>query len=127
MGKRTTASAPSEAKPRAKASKSTTEVVMLANVMHSGVLFKQGERVTLPPDVFSHFVSNSFATAVDVTASDENQGADDQSQKAGDDAGNQDDDKSKAGNGDENKSTEGTGASETGGADVKTDDKSASA
>lgn len=72
-----------EVRKGSKVTKSESEVVMLENVMHDGDLFKKGDRVTLPPDVFSLFVSKHQAAAVEVADSDSKSDSDSQSQGAG--------------------------------------------
>lgn len=76
--------------------KSKTEVVMLQNVDHDNVLYKKGQRVTLPAETVAHFVKNEYASAVDVAVVDEGQSAATQSQEASDkdDADNNEDEES---------------------------------
>lgn len=78
--------APAQA-PVSKTAKSTTEAVMLLNVLHDGVLYAQGERVTLDEEVLSLFVSKGHATAVEVADSGSKPDSDPESQKADAQAG----------------------------------------
>lgn len=68
---------------------------MLETVRHNKVTYPQGERVILDPEVFATFVEKGYATAVEVTASESNQAADNQSQSAGSDDANEGDDSDK--------------------------------